>query len=246
MYERQSTRNEALASLLGRISVQDVHGAGTREYFLERRGEGVPIIREETKALTGRDPVYDLIDGSELRLILPAAPQNGEALQGEVSVHAEGKPLKDVAVYAIYPKKTWQVEKTDSLGQAHFNFHSALPITVFCAIAGYAAHVERDWNPPLPLAVELKVLANGGSVIFPENTGNLPGLKGRLNPKLDTHDRTYIYASNIAIDGGKQQPVQFTLEQPLRLTDAEGCELKVRIIEMIGNTTLLEYERLVS
>ena len=41
--------------------------------MMDRRGDGVPIIREETKKLTGKFPEYRLIDDSELHLIIPAA-----------------------------------------------------------------------------------------------------------------------------------------------------------------------------
>ena len=56
MRQRQATRNETLASLLRMLEVGDVHGAGDRQYYLEQRGEGVPIIYEETRALTGTEP----------------------------------------------------------------------------------------------------------------------------------------------------------------------------------------------
>ena len=45
----------------------------------------------------------------------------------------------------------------------------------------------------------------------------------------------YLYATNVAIDEGKQQPVHFKLNQPLRLTDVNGVEWIVRFIEMIGS-----------
>ncbi|MCY4511484.1 MAG: hypothetical protein OXG35_31650, partial [Acidobacteria bacterium] len=68
-----------------------------------------------------------------------------------------------------------------------------------------------------------------------------PGLTGRLNPIRDTSDRTYLYADNIAIEQGRQQPVHFRLREPLRLTDAFGVELSVTIIDIIGRAALLEY-----
>ena len=37
----------------------------------------------------------------------------------------------------------------------------------------------------------------------------LPGLMGRLNLIRDRYDRTYLYASTIAINEGCQQPVRF-------------------------------------
>ena len=79
--------------------------------------------------------------------------------------------------------------------------------------------------------------------MFTEGTGHLPELAGRLNPILDNLDRMYLYATNVAIDEGKQQPVHFKLNQPLRLTDVNGSERIVRFIEMIGDSALLEYER---
>ena len=78
-----------------------------------------------------------------------------------------------------------------------------LPMTVFIAAHGYAACVEREWTPNQgALAVELEALPEGGAVIFSEATGHLPGLKGRLNPIRDTHDRTYLYASNYRCQPG--------------------------------------------
>ena len=74
----------------------------------------------------------------------------------------------------------------------------------------------------------------GGSVIFAEATGHLPGLTGRFNPIRDLDDRTDLYASNIAIDEGKQQPVHFVPGEELRLIDAEGAERRVRIIDIVG------------
>ena len=71
---RQSTRNEALASIFGRIPVGEIRGSGDRQFFMERRGDGVPIILRETEALSGKLPVYRLIDDSDLVLTIPAAP----------------------------------------------------------------------------------------------------------------------------------------------------------------------------
>lgn len=69
---RPSTRNELMVSLLGRISV-NVQGAGRHQYFMERRGDGVPIILEESRRISGRDPEYRLIDDAELLLTIWSA-----------------------------------------------------------------------------------------------------------------------------------------------------------------------------
>ena len=242
MRNRQATRNETLASMLRKLPVGDIEGADDRQYFLEQRGEGVPIIYERTNELTGRDPIYELLDGVELRLTIPSAPPPVEGIAGEVSVYAAGQPLAGARVVALYPNKTWIAGDTDTFGRVAFDFHSELPITVFCAAPRYTAHVERDWRPPEQLSVELRELPAGGSMVIAEGTGHLPGLTGRLNPILDRHDRLYLYTTNIAINEGQQQPVDFKLNQPLLLTDVDGVGRIVWFIEMIGRSGLLEYE----
>ena len=69
-----------------------------------------------------------------------------------------------------------------------------------------------------------------------------PSLTGRLNPILDNLDRMYLYATNVAIDDGRQQPVHFKLRAAMRLTDAHGVEWMVWFVEMTGNSSVLEYE----
>ena len=242
MRNRQATRNETLTSSLRTLAVGDIDGAGDRQYFLEQRGEGVPIIYEQTRELTGRDPDYQLLGGAELRLTIPSARPPVAGIEGEVSVSVAGRPLAGAQVVALYPNKTWMEETTDTFGRVAFGFHSELPITVFCAAPGHGGQVARDWRPPKPLSVQLEPLPAGGSIAFTERTGHLPSLIGRLNPILDNLDRMYLYATNIAIDEGKQQPVHFKLNQRLRLTDVDGFECIVRFIEMIGTTALLDYE----
>ena len=240
---RQSTRNEALASMLGRISVGDIQGSGERQFFMERRGDGVPTILRETRNLSGKNPEYQLIDNSDLVLTIPAADTNFTPATVGIVVHHRRKPLPEVEVLVLFPNQTWKRVITDENGDAQIDLHTThFPMTVFAAAPGFAAHLEQDWMPAKGgLAIEMQRLPDGGSVIFPEATGNIPGLSGSLNPKRDTSDRTYLYASNIAINEGQQQPVHFILGEDMRLTDADGRELLVRIVAIVGRSALLEY-----
>ncbi len=240
---RQATRNEVLASVLGRMPTSGIQGVGGRLFIMERRGDGVPIIRRETRELAGRLPRFDLVGGSDLRVTLPAASTEPSPARVLITVRAGDRPLPDAEVLVLFPNKTWRQATTDTLGEAIVGLHTVdLPMTVFVAARGFAAHCEQEWMPSEgALAVELKPLPDGGAVIFPEATGSLPGLKGRLNPKRDTLDRTYIYASNIAINQGEQQPVHFLPGEDLRLTDADGTEMLVRIVDIVGRSALVEY-----
>ncbi len=246
MMERQVTRNEVLASILGRMNiVEDEIGFATgRQYFMERRGDGVSIIRRETSELSGKDARFRLVDNAELCLTLPAAEVHSDSATVVVTVRSGGSPLAGADVLALFPNNTWKRETTNTEGEARLELHSVhLPMTVFVACEGFAAHVERDWLPmQRALAVELSPKPGGGSVVFAEATGHVPGLAGQLNPILDTSRRTYLYASNIAINGGQQQPVTFIPgEEDLQLTDADGNSMTVQIVAIAGRSSLIEY-----
>ncbi len=69
MHLRQYSRNELIVSLLARCPVSGVWDLG-RSHLMDRRGDGVPIILDESGELSGRRPEYTLIDNSELRLVI--------------------------------------------------------------------------------------------------------------------------------------------------------------------------------
>ncbi len=71
--ERQSSRNELLTSLLARCPMNvNAHGS-KRKFIMDKRGEGVPIILTESEELSGKKPVYRLLDDAELMLTIYAA-----------------------------------------------------------------------------------------------------------------------------------------------------------------------------
>ena len=240
----QATRNEVLASVFGRIPVGDVPGSDHRRDMMKRRGNGVSIIRKETRETAGVEPEYRVVDESNLVLTIPAARLELTPSDATVTVRSEGEPLVGVDVLALFPNKTWQRAITDGAGEAEFDLYTThLPMTVYAAAPEYAAGLAREWTPDQSgLLLELVLLAGGGAVIFSNATGHLPGLRGRLNPVRDTADLTYLYADKVAIDEGRQQPVSFRLGKPLRLTDAFGVEMSVTIVDIIGSSALVEYQ----
>ena len=65
---RQATRNELITSLLAETPVAEMSGDIGRGFFMEKRGDGVPIILNESERHSGKKPIYRLIDDSELLL----------------------------------------------------------------------------------------------------------------------------------------------------------------------------------
>jgi hypothetical protein len=84
---------------------------------------------------------------------------------------------------------------------------------------------------------------NIGSLICPHRTGQIPDLDGRLNPILDTSNRTYLYASNIAINGGENQPATFEIGKPLTLEDRNGVTMIVVFLRIKGDSSLMQYKK---
>jgi len=243
MGSTQATRNDIIASVFRRIPVGRIPGSDHRRYIMERRGDGVSIILRETHETAGIDPVYRLVDGSNLVLTIPAARLELVPSNAAVTVHAEGEPLAGVDVLAIFPNKTWQQISTNEAGEAEFDlFTTHLPMTVYAATPGYTAGLEREWRPSHGgLLLELSPLTLGGAVIIPNSIGKIPGLHGRLNPIRDAADRTYLYADNVSVDEGRPQPVVFRLGKPLRLTDNCGVEMMATIKDILGRAALVEY-----
>lgn len=71
----QSSRNEILTSLLAKCPVQDRPWLTMdRSFLMDKRGEGVRIILDNSKFLSGREPEYRLIGDSELLLTIYGSP----------------------------------------------------------------------------------------------------------------------------------------------------------------------------
>ena len=240
----QFTRNELLASRLGQCPVGEVPGAGGRQYFIQRRGEGIGVIEDETFALSGSKPIFELIGERELKLVLPAAsPPLPDGIAARVKLlHDEtGEPLPGIQVLLIYPNRTFLEGRTDAFGHADFELYARLPVTVLCAAPGYRARVVNDYLPDEPLEQRMKPAADGGSMIIANRSGHLPGIRGRLTPMLDSLDRTYLSADNVAINDGLQQPVQFKIDEAVRLTDSMGASATLWFREMRGSSSVFDY-----
>ena len=218
-------RNPLLARSMYLVEYIEQMGTGTLDMIKRCVEAGLP------------EPKFSVEGG-----FVTTIPRSGTRIY-TVTAHCGQDPLTNVDILVLFPNGTWKRSKTDKQGEANVELHSVyLPMTVFAAAEGFAACAEYGWRPEeRKLTLQLKSLNHGGAVIFPEGTGYVPGLKGRLSPVLDSSERTHLYASNIAINNGQIQPVPFYYGQELNLTDAEGFEVQVRIVHMVGQAALLEY-----
>lgn len=106
MASRQATRNQTLASMLGRMPVGKILGSGGRQFFMERRGDGVPTILRETRGLSGKEPRYRLVDDADLFLTIPAAPTAPTPATAVIRASEAGAPVPGVELLVLFPNET--------------------------------------------------------------------------------------------------------------------------------------------
>lgn len=70
---RTATRNERITNLLAECPLPESFGDLGRTSMMERRGDGVDIILSESEKLSGKRPVYRILDDAEVMLTIFAA-----------------------------------------------------------------------------------------------------------------------------------------------------------------------------
>ena len=153
---------------------------------------------------------------------------------------SDGTPVPEATVVAIAENDTTKSGRTGQDGVAKLTIPTRRQYQLLVAHPVFPGAIIYAWDPAEDVRVSLALTENTGSTIC-MGTGHIPGLEGRLNPILDTSDRTYLYADNIAIDGGKNQPATFQVNEPFELEDSNGVVMQVRVLHIQGRTSLIQF-----
>ena len=210
---------------------------------VEQGGEPKP---DQTKSTFESAPTPKQQLGSRVGTGITASATgvaSGRTLQ---VVDGSGKPLPGAEILLVWSDGTHLHNVTGGDGLARLD---PFPPTtkapsVYCAHEGFTHYYRRDYDFSHRLVIMMTTKPNGGSVIFAEGTGYIPGLDGRLNPILDAQGRTYIYAENISVGDGKPQPVDFTTSHPFQVKDSHGHSFEIEVAVIIGRSSLIEYRRI--
>ena len=154
--------------------------------------------------------------------------------------NSESDLVEGVQIVAIADNNTTKSSKTDVQGKAALTIPTRRQYQLLAAHPNYPGVIIAKWDPGEDLVVTLDVSDSTGSVIF-HSTGYIPGLEGRLTPILDTSSRTYLYADNIAINGGENQPATFVVDEPFEIEDSNGIVMQVRVLHIQWRTSLIQY-----
>ena len=222
------TKIPSLPPTVGYISLEDKQPADFCEIILKK------LI------LSGRTVPSELTRSnlSSLIKIPKVAPLNFDI----ELVNERLEPIAKANIYLIADNNTCLKAVTNENGFASININVRRKYSLFVASENYPSYVLDEIDPQCNMKIKLHSSENIGAIIC-DSTGYIPGLKGRLNPILDTLNRTYLYANNIAINGGKIQPVTFEIDEPLDLEDCEGVIMQITVKSILGNISLIEFVR---
>ncbi|MBQ4819164.1 TIR domain-containing protein [Aquimarina sp. MMG016] len=157
----------------------------------------------------------------------------------DLTVISDDYPIQGAQVCLIADNGTTLNGTTNNEGKVSFNITTRRLYSVLVAHPEYSSAVLEQFDTSEDLKITLKTIENIGSIIC-ISTCHINGLKGRLNPILDS-PRRYFYADNIAIHGGKEQPVMFKLNEPVQVEDCNGIIMNLIFRFMLGRTTLIDY-----
>lgn len=153
-----------------------------------------------------------------------------------------GAAVSGATLVAIADNNTTKTGKTDSCGVATLTIPTRRSYQLLVAHPDFPGAVIPSWDPAEDIQVSLVPTEDTGSAVC-HSTCDIPGLEGRLNPILDTSNRTYLYADNIAINGGENQPATFKVNHPFELEDCNGVVMQVRVLHIQGHTSLIQFVR---
>lgn len=156
-----------------------------------------------------------------------------------------GSGVKGAHVLVLFPNQTYKAFDTNDAGVANVVlYRNDLPMEVFVAARGYHGVHRETWQPLKgALHVELTPTGRtaGGSLIFRNGTGYVPGLGERVYIYREA-GVTRLKVDNIAVeDAVKALPSAHEHEVPVKLMNAEGDIFYVTILHVDGQSVLLDW-----
>lgn len=235
----------------------------SREYILPARFDNTEI--PGVLATTGYISLDGLSPENFVEIIIKKLVNTGESVPTELARKNHStvtrRPTSDSTELNVYVKDNenqsivdcslaMQAENgvtisgiTDANGNAKLKFPTRRLYTLLLAHNELPSSIVYRLDPIESISIELQRITKIGSIIM-HSTGYIPGLTGRLNPILDASNRMYLYADNIAINGGEPQPTSFAIDQPTTLEDANGVIVYATVKHIAARTSLIEFTRL--
>ncbi len=166
---------------------------------------------------------------------------------GQFKVRAEdeaGIAVPGASVEVTFSDGTLVSTATDAQGQAVLSGLKRPVGDVVVTHPGFVAVSAPAEDLHNPLTTRLRHDRTGGSLTLAGNTGEIPGLDGRLNPIRDSSNRAWLYADNISIAGKRVQPAMLSLNTPFEVEDSHGSRFAVTVTSINNSSSVIAYESL--
>ena len=166
------------------------------------------------------------------RLVRAAAPPT---VDPAVHVFADDRPVAGADILALFPNRTWKRAGTDAHGRATLDLRPGhLPLTVFVARDGFAAHLEPEWIPgERSLHVRLTAQPGGGAYIA-----------AGVEPDSDIDVVVNGKAATIRLVEGERRVLEFDAAEGPDLTNpgrAFPRQCVLLVVKVVGEAALLHY-----
>ncbi|MDO7846206.1 TIR domain-containing protein [Hymenobacter sp. M29] len=252
--------NRKLWTNLERQAMQSRAFQENQEYILPARFDSteIPGIFPTVGYISLKDkPVSEFVETVCKKLVLSGRTVPSESIrrslspmvtvpkaepaQFVVTVKDENNELlENSSIFLLADNNTFLKGNSDEKGKYEFEISTRRNYKLYFANSNFPAFTVEKIDPTGDIQLQMHSSENVGSIIC-DSSCSIPGLKGRLNLILDTLHRKYLYADNIAINGGEQQPASFKLNVPMDLEDCDGIIMQVTVKDIQGSVSLIEY-----
>lgn len=155
-------------------------------------------------------------------------------------VDEAAKVVKNAKVVLVADNSTYLEGNSDEKGLAHFIIRTRKLYTILIAHPEYPAVMFPNINPKEDIEITIEKTEGFGSAIINKN-GQLPSITGKIEPVLTGDKGFALYADNIAIEEGVDQPCDFELNKSLSLEDNRGNIIHLTFRFFQGRIALIDY-----
>jgi len=138
-------------------------------------------------------------------------------------IDAKGEQVKNAKVVLVAANSTYLEGHSDEKGLAHFIIRTRKVYTVLIAHPEHPAVLFKGINPKEDIEIVIEKNNGSGSSIL-NKSGELPGVIGKIEPIRKSDKSCALYADNIAIEGGDNQPFDFDDDSEISFQFIEFAE----------------------
>lgn len=152
----------------------------------------------------------------------------------------QGHPIAQAKVVLMAKNHTYLEGCTDENGMAYFVIKNKKIFSVLIAHSKYKGCYFPEINASKDIRILMQKTSGTGSVIL-KKSGEIPGILGKIKPIKKRNKKLVLFADNLAIDGGVEQPFNFELNSAVTVEDNQGKVLHLVFRFFQGSIILLDF-----